>query len=140
MPTVETRHGAAQALVSASQTVVTQTIGRPASTPYLGVTPQLPGVLNAVSFDDGGASVAYYDRSSGNAGGAFRTGDVDIEQSSEGGYNIGWTSAGEWLRYNVNVAVRGTYRLHMRVASAGRGGTLHLESDGVDLTGPLPVP
>ncbi len=52
--------------------------------------------------------MAYFDTSGGNAGGQFRSTDVDIEASSGGGYNIGWTVAGEWLNYTVNVATAGS--------------------------------
>ena len=59
---------------------------------------------------------------------------------SGGGYDLGWVFAGEWLNYTVNVAAAGTYDLEFRVASAGAGGTFHLEVNGVNKTGPLTVP
>jgi hypothetical protein len=110
------------------------------ATPYLGIVPSLPGTIEAARFDDGGHEVAYSDRSTGNAGTMFRSTNVDITTSSEGGYLVGWTEAGEWLVYSVSVQAAGPYRLQLRVASAGPGGTLHVEIDGTDATGPLTVP
>jgi hypothetical protein len=100
----------------------------------------LPGRINAASFDAGAEGVAYHDTSAGNAGGAFRSGDVDIEASSEGGYDIGWIDPGEWLRYTVNVASAGTYQLRFRVASPTGAGALHVDANGRALTGTIAIP
>jgi hypothetical protein len=115
---------------------------QPTSTPYGGVAAALPGIIQAENFDEGGAGRAYVDASAGNAGGQYRTTDVDIERTSDtgSGYNIGWVSAGEWLNYTVSVATAGTYDLDVRVASPNSGGTFHIEVNGVDRTGPMVVP
>jgi len=93
-------------------------------------------------FHDGGPQVAYHDTSSGNSGGAFRDGDVDIEATTDsgGGYNVGWVTAGEWLAYTVNVTIAGRYTVDVRVASLTAGGTFHIEANGADITGPMTVP
>jgi hypothetical protein len=111
------------------------------STPYAGV-PSLPGVIQAENYDQGGALVAYRDTTSGNSGGTYRSGDVDIETTGDagGGANVGWMEAGEWLAYTVNVATAGVYGIEFRVASAGPGGTFHLEVNGTDRTGPITIP
>ena len=85
---------------------------------------------------------AYSDTTSENAGGAYRATDVDIESASDsgGGYNVAWAFAGEWLKYSVNVAAAGIYDLDVRVASAGAGGTFHIEANGANITGALTVP
>lgn len=112
------------------------------STPYGGGAVALPGTIQAENFDDGGAGKGYVDTTSGNEGGQYRTTDVDIERTSDGGsgYNVGWMFAGEWLNYSTSVGTAGTYDLDVRVASAGAGGTFHIEINGVDKTGPLTVP
>src|SRR4029453_13891493 len=53
----------------------------------------LPGTIQAEDFDNGANGTAYWDSSSGNSGGQYRSTDVDIETSAEGGYNVGWTAA-----------------------------------------------
>ncbi|MBO3457610.1 GDSL-type esterase/lipase family protein [Aetokthonos hydrillicola Thurmond2011] len=62
----------------------------------------------------------YYDKSAGNNGGKYRTEDVDIyaSKSASNGYLVGYTEAGEWLTYDVDITQPGTYKLVAHVASA----------------------
>jgi hypothetical protein len=113
----------------------------PVPTSFQSPAPAIPGLIEAENFDNGGQTVAYFDGRRGNEGGAYRpSDDVDLAPSSEGGFTVGWVSAGEWLKYTVNVGAAGTYRFEARVASAGRGGTFHLEAASGDVSGPLSVP
>ena len=59
------------------------------------------------------------------AGNIART-DVDIESTTDtgGGYNVGRTRPGEWLKYSVTVASAGTYDLDVRVAQHRHGRTV----------------
>src|SRR5512140_2205469 len=109
--------------------------------PFRDVPSQVPGTIQVEDFDNGGEGVAYHDVSPGNEGGAYRTTNVDLQATSDtgGGYNLGWTNAGEWLAYTVNVAATGSYTLQLRLASATAGGNFHIEMNGVDVTGPLNV-
>jgi len=111
-------------------------------TPFGGTPTNLPGVLQAENFDEGGENVGYHDLTSGNSGGAYRSTDVDIAQTGDsgGGKVVGWAFAGEWLRYTVNIAAAGTYDIGVRVASGGAGGRFHVEVNGADVTGPIDVP
>jgi hypothetical protein len=115
---------------------------------YLEVTPSpvtpkpllLPGRIEAEEYKAGGEGVGYHDTSSGNSGGEYRSDDVDIQVATDagGGYNIGWTRQGEWLAFDVQVAQSGHYDITARLASAVEGlKMLHVEVDGVDVTGPL---
>jgi hypothetical protein len=110
--------------------------------PFGGTAVVLPGTIEAENFDEGGASVAYFDTTHGNRGGAYRQTDVDIEPTTDigGGYDVGWTRAGEWLQYATDISASGTYALELRVASPSTGGTVRVEVDGVDVTGTLTVP
>lgn len=94
-------------------------------TPFGGSPVNLPGTVRAENFDNGGEGVAYHDTTTGNSGGAYRSTDVDIEASSEGSYDVGWTAAGEWLNYTVSVASAGSYTAKLRVASPS-GASMHL--------------
>lgn len=61
--------------------------------------------------------VDYHDTTSGNAGGAYRSHGVDIQACGEGGYNVGWVAAGEWLRYTgVQISWSGRTEIRLRVA------------------------
>ncbi len=110
--------------------------------PYRGVPFSIPGAIEAEDFDEGGEGIAYHDLDAANQGGQYRTSGVDVSATSDigGGYKIGWTKGSEWLEYTVNVGVAGTYTIAARIASAGNGGTFHIEMNGVNVTGPITVP
>ncbi|MBW8002184.1 MAG: family 16 glycosylhydrolase [Planctomycetes bacterium] len=109
--------------------------------PYNGSPEAIPGQIEAEDYDTGGEGVAYHDNDGGNNGGQYRPLEaVDIENCSEGGYNIGWMSNSEWIEYTVNVATAGEYTIEVRVASNTTGGNFHLEFDGTDETGNISVP
>jgi len=93
--------------------------------PFSGSAVPIPGTVQAANFDNGGEGIAYHDSSGGNSGGQYRNTDVDLEASSEGGYDVGWTDAGEWLNYTVNVTSGGNHTVQLRVASIS-GATMHV--------------
>ena len=109
------------------------------STPYSGSPVAIPGTIQAENFDNGAQGVAYNDSTSANQGGVYRSTGVDLEAAAGGGYDVGWTTAGEWLKYGVNVTASGTYTVSFRVASSGGGGSFHLEMNGINVTGNVPV-
>ena len=111
-----------------------------ASTPWTGTPAAIPGTIKASDFDNGGEGVAYHDSTAGNKGGVYRQSDVDLETSAAGGYDLGWTRAGEWLNYTASVASTGTYTVTFRVASSGQGGTFHVEFNGSNVTGTIAIP
>ncbi|MGB3464481.1 MAG: carbohydrate-binding domain-containing protein [Cyclobacteriaceae bacterium] len=97
----------------------------------------IPGTIEAEDYDD------YFDTSSGNTGGAYRTDDVDIQNAADasGIYNVGWIASGEWLEYDINsTTTSGNYDVTFRVASPNGNGRFHLEIDGTNATGTLAVP
>ncbi|MDH3254142.1 MAG: family 16 glycosylhydrolase [Acidobacteriota bacterium] len=110
--------------------------------PYLMTPAAIPGSIETESYDLGGQGVAYNDVDATNNGGAYRPSEgVDLEGTTDAGFgfNLGWTVPGEWLEYTVDVTA-GTYDMEVRVAAATAGGTLHVELDGVDVTGPISFP
>lgn len=87
----------------------------------------VPGLIEAEEFSD------YYDTSSNNQGGDYRTDEaVDVESCSDSGcgYSVGWMRAGEWLEYEIDVASSGNYEAQVRVASSPSSGQLSFEIDG----------
>lgn len=76
----------------------------------------------------------YSDTSLDNEGGEYRNDDVDIQATADadGGYNIGWTEASEWLEYSVSL-LPGTYDVYTRVASAPGGGAYSMSVNGAAL-------
>ncbi len=110
----------------------------PLQTPYAGVIP-IPGTIEAENFDKGGEGIAYHDNEATNTLGAFRAEGVDIENCSEGGFNLAYSNNDEWTEYTVNVASTGSYDITARVASP-IGGSFHIEMDGANVTGTLTAP
>ncbi len=100
----------------------------------------IPGRIEAEDYDLGGEGIAYHDNDTGNNGGQYRSDAVDIESCNEGGYNVGWMAANEWLEYTVKVAYAGSYNINIRVASQNTGGNFHIEFNGIDKTGNIHVP
>ena len=117
------------------------TSGSP-STPYSGTPVALPGRVQFENYDVGGKEIAYHDTTGGNTGNVYRANSVDIEATADsgGGYDVGWTMPGEWLKYTVNVTATATYTFDVRLAAKAAGGTFHIEVDGVNQTGSITVP
>ena len=104
---------------------------------------ELPGTINAVDYDLGRENVAYADAgfmntagpggSQWNQGWTYRNDGVDIVKTSDqsalsNGYQVSWTSAGEWMLYTVEVKQAGNYNVSFRVR--GTSGQFHLEING----------
>jgi len=98
-------------------------------------THNIPGIIEAEDYDFGGTNVAYSDASPTNEGGKYRTDAVDIETCTLGGYNIGFTADNEWLEYTVQVNETAEYDISIQSASESVGGKIHIELDGIDITG-----
>jgi hypothetical protein len=107
-----------------------------------GVPWAVPGAVECEDYDTGGSGVAYSDTTAGNAGGVYRTDNVDIgaSASASNGNLVGWVKAGEWLEYTINAAAPGTHTVQTRVASRVAGGTFRILIDGTNVSGVLAVP
>ncbi len=112
--------------------------------PYGGAPAAVPGTVQAENYDTGGQGVAYSTGSVNGNGTAYRPDGVDLEATSDtgGGYDLGWTGAGQWFRYTVNVASAGTYTVGLRIAApAAVTGALHLSNaSGGNLSGAVDLP
>lgn len=110
--------------------------------PYWGVASTDGAKIQAEDFDQGGQGNGYNDSDTNNNGGKYRSTAVDIETTSDtgGGYDVGWTKAGEWLDYAINLTEGGTYAMSFRLASGAAGATFHVNIDGVNVTGAITVP
>ena len=103
----------------------------------------IPGVITLEDFDAGGEGVAYHDNNTGNNGGKYRPSegvDIDFSRNEGGGYQVGWTETGEWMNYTVVVKTTGYYTTNILAGSERSDGVVHLEFDGVDVTGQLKMP
>ena len=102
--------------------------------PYNGIAAVIPGTIQFEEYDNGGQNIAYYDDSQGNEANTFRFEDVDVEPIIGGGYDIGWTTTGEWLEYTVDITQAGNYSIDVRHASQGSLGQIMLYLDGTPFT------
>jgi uncharacterized protein involved in high-affinity Fe2+ transport len=113
--------------------------------PYGGTAAAVPGAVYAENYDTGGQGVAYNVTSVNGTDNAYRSDGVDLELTTDTGgpaNDLGWTAAGQWFKYTVNVATAGTYTVGLRLASptAVTDG-LHIDnSAGTNLSGNVNVP
>ena len=126
----------------------------------------IPGKLQCEYYDLGGEGIAYHDTDSMNNGsGKLNKGDdylnafrkeeaVDISytkfhnnsdnseynlvQPEEGQLYIGWTEAGEWTKYTVEVKATGIYKIGL-MYTANRGGKINITSTTGGDSGPLEI-
>jgi uncharacterized protein involved in high-affinity Fe2+ transport len=112
--------------------------------PYGGTAAAVPGTVQAENYDTGGQGVAYDVSSVNGSANSYRSDGVDLEATTDtgGGYDLGWTAAGQWFKYTVNVATAGTYTVGLRLASPGAvTDGLHIDnSAGTNLSGNVNVP
>jgi len=108
--------------------------------PYNGSPSQIPGKIETEDYDLGGEGIAYHDNDTENKGDTYRTDGVDITGDDTEGYKLGWTIAGEWLEYTVNVQKAGIYEWSANVSASGDGAAFHLLLDDQEITEKVEVP
>ncbi|NLO22856.1 MAG: carbohydrate-binding protein [Fibrobacter sp.] len=104
--------------------------------PYKGVL-TIPGTIEAEDYDLGGQNKSYFDMDLENQGGEYREDGVDIVKTSDG-YAIGYTEAGEWLEYTVNVEKEGVFTIDSKVSSSETS-SFRLFLDDVAITDTIKV-
>ena len=111
-------------------------------TPYGGTPRDVPGLIEAEDYNDGGQGKGYSDSDPLNTQGKYRLDEgVDIESYSAGNYSIGNTNSGEFTNYTINVLETGIFDVECIVASGvTNGGGFRLEIDDKNVTGKLIVP
>lgn len=106
----------------------------------------IPGIVEVENFDKGGQGLTFNDsdaKDEGNANYRSDNGGVDIV-ACKGGFALGYTAAGEWLEYTIDVTEAGEYEYVATVSSGSNdsGFSLGLVENGqvTDLTGKISVP
>jgi hypothetical protein len=113
---------------------------------YSGSPAAVPGTVQAANYDTGGQGVGYNVNSVNGTADGYRSDGVDLESCTDTvsgcGYDLGWTSQGQWFRYTLDVAAAGTYPLSLRVsAPSAVADAFHLtDSQGDALTGAESIP
>jgi len=115
----------------------------PAPPPDVPPTIPTPPVENGFVIE-AEAPNSFYDTSPGNQGNTVcGTSDLDTELTADPTYgkcNVGWTTPGEWMQYDFTVDSEDEYVVTLRIATGNSGTFMHLELDGVDVSGPVPGP
>lgn len=107
---------------------------------------KVPGVIYAPDYDMGRYGVAYMDLdgvetthttggdyTAWNQGWGYRADGVDIEACTDkqsNGYNVGWTTDGEWMKYTIDVEQTAAYTFMIRYASSNAQTVMGFEVDG----------
>lgn len=102
----------------------------------------VPGKIEAEDYDIGGQDKAYYDETVANEGGAYREDRVDIvtpDSLAKDKFAVGYTVAGEWLEYTVNVAKAGVYQFRTNVSSGNDAAGFMLFVDDTAVTDTVKV-
>jgi hypothetical protein len=135
---------------------------------YTGGAQKIPGRVECAYYDRGGEGVAYHDTDAKNHGSGelnpldgtyfneFRKDEgVDTSYTKfhdtidnspydrvkvpENQLYVGWTEPGEWFNVTVDASQSGTYVADLLYTS-NRGGSIALDVNGKDATGPLTIP
>lgn len=135
---------------------------------HTGGAQTIPGRVMCAYYDRGGEGVAYHDSDAKNNGSGglnpvdgtylneFRMHEaVDTSYTKyhdqidnnpyekvhppEGLLYVGWTEPGEWFNITVDVARAGVY-IGDLLYTSNRGGTISLDVNGKDVTGPVTIP
>jgi beta-glucosidase len=124
--------------------------GTSGDAPFGGTPAPVPGTVQVANYDTGGQGVAYNVTSTNGSANSYRSDGVDLEDTADtadtsaagGAYDMGWTTAGQWFNYTVQVTTPGIYTVSFRVASPyGVSDALHIDnSSGSNLTGSVAVP
>ncbi|WP_225448239.1 glycoside hydrolase family 3 C-terminal domain-containing protein [Streptacidiphilus sp. P02-A3a] len=120
------------------------------SAPFGGTAAAVPGIVQAANYDTGGQGVAYSVSSANGSANSYRSDGVDLEATADtqdtsaagGADDMGWTTAGQWFDYTVNVATAGTYSVALRLSSPyALSDALHIaNAAGTNLSGAVAVP
>ena len=97
-------------------------------TPYEGKRQAIPGRVEVEKYDDGIDGYAFHDSDNANEGGKLRTDGVDVVDGGTG-FAVGYTAAGEWMNYSVNVEKTMKYAWLANVASGSTGSGFKLYVD-----------
>ena len=103
----------------------------------------IPGTIEMENYDEGGQSISFNDKDFVNEGGVYREDGVDITQidstDKSKGYAVGYTQAGEWMEYTVNVTA-GEYVFLANVATGLEGSSFQLFMDGKAISDTIVAP
>ncbi|MEP7257352.1 MAG: carbohydrate-binding protein [Flavitalea sp.] len=101
----------------------------------------IPGTIEAEHFDNGGEGISYHISDPVKDKKLYRTIEqVTIERNREKNYDVVSFTSGDWLAYTVSVEKLKSYDIEILITAQGKGkASFHLEMDGKNITGAIPV-
>lgn len=100
---------------------------------------EIPGTIQNENYDVGGQRNSYYDMDSENQGGEYREDAVDVVAITSG-FAVGYTGAGEWLEYSVDVKEAASYQFRANVSTGLENSSFQLFLDNVAISDTMVVP
>jgi xylan 1,4-beta-xylosidase len=101
----------------------------------------VPGKLPAVQYNAGGEGIGYHEENpSVSAENILRMDEVELVESSLGGYGLASLETGDWFDYNINVEMDRSYNVNIVYASTGENCRIHFYLDGSDISGDVDLP
>lgn len=97
--------------------------------PYKNTIEELPGKIQFENFDTGADGIAFHDANANKQGdgASYRsdTGGIDVVKGGSG-YAIGYTEAGEWMEYTVDVKEAGLYSYDIYYSAPDDGAAINI--------------
>ena len=118
-------------------------------TPFGGAAATIPGRIEFENYDEGGQSISYKDKDAVNEGKVYREDGVDVvgldcadsaATADCKGYAVGYTDAGEWMEYTVEVAETAQFLFRANVASGLDVAGFQLFLDGKAVSDTISIP
>lgn len=99
----------------------------------------IPGMIQLENYDEGGQGFSFSDKDFVNEGKEYRNDGVDIV-ALENGYTVGYTSAGEWLEYTVDVKETSIYQFRANVSTGLENASFCLFLNDIAISDTIVVP
>lgn len=89
-------------------------------------------------YDEGGQGLTYNDIDGKNGNTGYRTDDAGVVKAGDNGYGIGYTMAGEWYNYSLDVTCQGEYSV-VAMAATGNANTSRFSVSVENVSGSVAI-
>ena len=101
----------------------------------------VPGKLPAIQYNSGGEGIGYHEENpSGSVEQTLRTDEVELVESSLGGYGLSSLETNDWFNYNINVELDRSYNVNIVYATDQENCQIRFYLDDSDISGILDLP
>jgi hypothetical protein len=101
----------------------------------------VPGKIPAVQYIEGGEGVGFHKNdTSAGVENILRMDEVELVESSLGGYGLASVKTNDWFSYAINVKQDGLHNVNIIYAANQEDCSIRLYLDGADISGALEIP